>query len=762
MKTQPPHPTYAAVSPTLAETLLYISNELLTTDDTPRLLGRILELLRRLVEYETAAIHLVDGDRLITCAGVGAAEPTVGQFNYRQESDFVWQYLEKEGRPYLSQDLHQESWHPMPGFEYIRSFMAVPLVLQGKLIGVLTVDHSQPECFNDEQLKVVSIFASHASIVMARANLLETERSQRHFAESQLAFSYRLMQTTSIEEAIQALLSAIAQNAPFHTGSVTLIDRENSHRGYIAATYGYTNPDEARYQSVDMQRLPLLAQLTALAQPIYLPDTRDAPRWQPGSRADTQEVRSVLLVPLLQQTPTELFGYITLKNFQPNAFSQSAVGHIVLLCNQTAAALRTLRSLEETRYRLSEVSLLAELSAHLNRTHELTDALHFVLNRIVSVIGQGGDTTDIRGAVILRRPNSHTLHLAAGHNLEAAEIEQFNNRPYSVHEGTFARSIGKGEWVEINDKEAVGNAIAEQFSRTPPRQLLDIPLRAGTETIGIISIDRVVRDPATRQLLTAMADLAGSAIQKTQALADSRQRAVELMETYERLQVMDRQRDEFIQNITHDLKAPLTFIRGYAELMAESALGEITAEQGEALGIIQERTDAINRLIGDILTLKQVESQPLQQIVFNLDAIARKSARNARMSARLAGLEIAVLSKKKQALVKGDMARMEQVFENLLSNAIKYSPDGGEIRLLVKVEADKIWVSVSDQGIGIAPEEIENIWSRYYRVPGVSAGGSGLGLANVRRVIEAHGGRISVQSEGKGTTFTFQLPRHQE
>ncbi|HRJ40607.1 MAG TPA: HAMP domain-containing sensor histidine kinase, partial [Caldilineaceae bacterium] len=317
-------------------------------------------------------------------------------------------------------------------------------------------------------------------------------------------------------------------------------------------------------------------------------------------------------------------------------------------------------------------------------------------------------------------------------------------------------------WVEISDKEVVVNAIAEQFSRTPPRQLLDIPLRVGTETIGIITVDRAVRDPATRQLLTAMADLAGSAIQKTQALADSRQRAVELMETYERLQVMDRQRDEFIQNITHDLKAPLTFIRGYAELMAESALGEITAEQGEALGIIQERTDAINRLIGDILTLKQVESQPLQQIVFNLDAIARKSARNARMSARLAGLEIAVLSKKKQALVKGDMARMEQVFENLLSNAIKYSPDGGEIRLLVKVEADKIWVSVSDQGIGIAPEEIENIWSRYYRVPGVSAGGSGLGLANVRRVIEAHGGRISVQSEGKGTTFTFQLPRHQE
>lgn len=753
-------PPNAIVSPALAETLLYISNELLTTYDTPRLLGRILELLRQLVEYETAAIHLVDGERLITCAGVGAAESTVGQFNYNRETDFVWQYLEREGKPYLTSDLHAEGWRPMAGFEYIRSFMAAPLHLRDELIGVLTVDHSQPDRFDEQQLKVVALFASHASIVLARASLLETERRQRQFVENQLAFSYRLIQTTSIDEAIRLLLATIAENAPFQAGAVTLLSAAESHQGYIAATHGYTDPDEALYQPVDMRKFQLLVQLASERKPIYLAETRQDLRWLPGNRPDAQEVRSILLVPLLDDPRAELLGYTTLKSFQPNAFSPPAVNHIVLLCNQAAAALRTLRSLEEAHRRLNQISVLAEMSAHLNRTYELTETLRFVLDKVVSIIAQGGDVSQICAAIILRRPATNTLYLAVGHNLEKEEIDRFNSRPHFVHEGTFARSIGRGEWVEIKNQDKAAHFIADQFSRVAPQQLLDIPLNVGTETIGIISVDRVVREPASRQLLAAMADLAGSAIQKTQALTDSRQRAVELLETYERLQVMDQQRDEFIQNITHDLKAPLTFIRGYAELMAEGALGAITAEQSEALEVIQERTDAINHLVADILTLKQVESQPLQQITFNLDAIARKSVRNARMTARLAGLEVAVCSKKKNALVRGDMTRMEQVFENLLSNAIKYSPNGGEIRVLVETLAEKVQVSVIDEGMGISPDEIENIWNRYYRIAGISATGSGLGLANVRRIVEAHGGRIWVQSEGAGTTFTFELPRH--
>ncbi len=746
------------ISPILAETLLRLSTELLNTFDSDKLLGRILALLRHLVPYETAAIHLVDGDQLITQAGVGAALPTVGQMNYQREDDFIWQFVERERRPYLCQDLHREAWKPLVGFEYIRSFMAVPLTIQDEVTGILTLDHSLPNQFNNEQMQVVTLFAHQVSTTVVKARLFEAERQQRRLAESQLAFSYRLMQTSTSDEAISALLDTLVETTLFDAGSVTLLMAGDAHRGYIAAVFGYTSPDEAYHRPVDMRQFELLVQLAEKHNPIYLADIRRQSQWQPGLLPDAQEVRTVLLVPLRADAQSELIGYVTLKSYRPDAFSKTAQDNAALLCNQTAMSLHTLRLLEETRRRLSEVAVLTEMSAHLNRSYELTETLRFVLDRVLFVISQREDVTEARAAIFLRRPASNILYLAAGHNLSDEEIERFNNRPYTVGEGTFARSIGKGEWVEIDNETLVAQSIATQFAQVAPRQMLDIPLNVGSETIGVISIDRIARDPTTRHLLRAMADLAGSAIYKTQALVDSRQRAVELMETYERMQVLDQQRDEFIQNITHDLKAPLTFIRGYAELMAEGAMGEINPEQAEALEVIQERTDAVNQQIMNILTIKSVEAQPLQELPIDLHEIAVNVARNARMAARMAGIKIEVVSSQQVVNVQGDGARMEQIFENLLSNAIKYSPDGGKMTISVGIHLGLAQVAIADEGIGIPPEEIENIWNRYYRGAGLSAKGTGLGLVNVRRIVEAHGGRIWVRSSGQGTTFTFELP----
>ncbi|MGB5052059.1 MAG: GAF domain-containing protein [Caldilineaceae bacterium] len=755
-----PTPATGIVAPILAETLLELSAELLTAFDSAQLLERILALLSHLVEYETAAIHLMDGQQLITQAGKGGPAATVGHFNYHRESDFIWQYLEQEKRPYLAHDLHTEPWHPLPGFESIRSFMAVPLTAEGELMGVLTVDHSLPHCFDDNQVRLITLFANQASTALTRARLLESERQQHRFVESQLAFSYRLMQTDSSEAAIDALLEIIEAIVAFDAASVTLLTPGEAEQGYIAAVRGYSSPDDAVLQFVDMRRFELLAELMEERKPIYLAEMREANRWQPSTQPDSQEVRSILLVPLLVDTRSELLGFVTLKSYRPKAFPIAVQNNVALLCNQTAGALRTLRLLEEARHRLAEVAVLSEMSAHLNRSYDLNETLHFVLKRVVSVICQGEDPHGVHGAIILRTPGSDRLHMAVGHNLDEEEIAAFNSHAYRVHEGTFAQSIGEGEWVEMGNRETVAKAQAKQFANLSPRQLLDIPLRVGAETIGITSVDRVAQDPTTRQLLAAISDLAGSAIQKTQALEQSRQRAVELIETYDRLQALDREQDEFIQNITHDLKAPLTFIRGYAELMGEGALGKITPEQREALEVIQERTDAVNLLISNILTIKDVEARPMEEVPLHLDEIASKVARNARMAARLSGLEIQVVATSKPVIVQGDGMRMEQVFENLLSNAIKYSPEGGVIHIIVEASTETVLVSVSDEGIGIPAQEIESVWARYYRGAGMSANGSGLGLANVRRIVEAHGGRIWVHSAGRGTTFTFELPRY--
>lgn len=741
----------------LAETLLHISTEILTTYDVDRLLNRILELVRQLIDYESAAIHLRDGHLVTIRAGAGYVESLAGRLQYNPQEDFVWQYIASQNQPYLTNDLRKEPWQPLPGFESLRSFMAVPLMSNEEMFGLLTVDHSQPDRFPAEAVEVVALFANQAAVAMTKARLLESERRQRQFAESQLAFSYRLMQTATSDEAIDALLDAIEESIPFDSGSVTLLTGEE-FQGHVKAVRGYSDDIRPNDRFVNLESSALVRQLIDEPKPIYLPDTGQTAVALPPYQLRTHQPSSLLLIPLLDNSEAKLLGFVTLIGSRPNLFAEAIRNNLVLLCNQAAAALRTLRLLEETRRRLNEVLVLAELSAHLNQTYDLPDTLRILLDQVIALIGQQENVGEMKGAIVLRQPSSNILHLAVGHNLSPHEIERFNSRPYTINDGTFAFSIGQGKWIEISEEEEVQRRIADQFSDTPPSQLLDIPLRVGAQTIGVITVDHVVRDPTTRQLLRTIADLAGAAIQKARALTDSRQRAVELMETYERLQAMDRQRDEFIQNMTHDLKAPLTFIRGYAELMAEGGMGDLTPEQSEALEIIQERTDAVSQLISDILTWQQVESQPLEEIPFHIDELALKSVRNARMAARVAGLDVSIDVESKDVLVKGDAARMEQVFENLLSNAIKYSPNGGDIHVSVRADRGIAQISVADEGIGIPDDEIEHIWDRYYRGAGTSTNGSGLGLANVRRIIEAHGGRIWAQSQERGTTFTFEIP----
>lgn len=752
----------------LAETLLHLSAEVLETANSDSLITQVLRLLKRLVNYDRAAIHLLEGDRLVHRAAVDAGQRLLDPTGDDDEGEFLERLLAGESRHFLTADLQEEQQGPGTGFEAVRSFMAVPLSIDDRMTGVLSVAHFQPGEYDDGQLELAALFARHAALALNKVYLLSAERQQRRFVESQLDFSYRLMQRQSTQEAIEALLDAIDDIAHFDAGAVVLLGIAHSGTSSTAAVYPQGAKEDTRYAGIEEKYPDLFARLMEERRPINVTDLeshshRRSPaqeKPQEEAQENVQETGSLLLVPLLAENHSEPLGYLSLHCVQSHQFPDTTQQNVVLLCNQAAVALRTLGLLEESRRRLADVSVLVELSAYLNRSHDLNETLNFVLNRVVSVLSPERDAGDIRGVIILRVPGSDALYVAASHGVEPEEIERFNRGSYTAQMGTFQRSIDRGEWVEIADAEEVSAAISPAFSRVAPTQILDIPLRVGAETIGAISLDRVTQGEATRQLLTAIADLAGAAIQKTRALEVSRQRAVELMETFERLHAADQQRNEFIQNVTHDLKAPLTFIRGYAELMEDEALGEITEEQREALAVIQDRVDAVNKMIEEILVAEEIESTPLEMSPLNLDAVARVSARNARMAARLAGLDIRMTTPTKRAMVLGDETRLEQVFENLLSNAIKYSPDGGVIQIAVETSDGKITASVTDQGIGIPPEELENIWNRSYRIGQGATGGSGLGLANVKRIIEAHGGRIWAQSQGLGTTFTFELPAH--
>ncbi len=241
---------------------------------------------------------------------------------------------------------------------------------------------------------------------------------------------------------------------------------------------------------------------------------------------------------------------------------------------------------------------------------------------------------------------------------------------------------------------------------------------------------------------------------------------VKLENAYEELKENDAMKSEFISTASHELRTPLTVINSYIEMFEEGLLGDLSDTQLEKIKVIRSQTDQMIRLVEDMLDTSRLESKKLKIHMdsMRLDEIARKSLEDL---SRLAGLKEHVMSLNIEGDllgIKGDERRIRQVFDNLLTNAIKYTPNKGRIDLKIEDAPLQVRVSITDNGIGIAFKDHEKIFEKFFTGSGSSftreSGRMGLGLAIARSIVEAHKGRIWVESEpGKGSTFTFTIPK---
>ncbi len=313
---------------------------------------------------------------------------------------------------------------------------------------------------------------------------------------------------------------------------------------------------------------------------------------------------------------------------------------------------------------------------------------------------------------------------------------------------------------------------------------LTIPIEVGGKTVGAWLLGG--RDPDDYyprpdiELLATLASQIGIALETAHLIEELQRRASELEKAYQELQELDRLKDEFVQNVSHELRTPLALVRGYTELLLEGPLGELGSEQREALETILERTEAVIRLVNDILSFQKISTESLAYEPIALDELARSCLETAEIIAQKKAqgkkaYQFELDTAEGVPTIWGDRNRLRQVFDNLLDNAIKFSPEGGRITIQIRLchyhfisrqtdtpQEPAVEVMISDQGIGIPADQLDRIWERFYQVDGSTTrqfGGVGLGLAIVRSIVQAHGGAIWATSEvGAGTTFHFVLP----
>jgi len=226
----------------------------------------------------------------------------------------------------------------------------------------------------------------------------------------------------------------------------------------------------------------------------------------------------------------------------------------------------------------------------------------------------------------------------------------------------------------------------------------------------------------------------------------------------------DEIRKEFVANVSHELKTPITSIRSYAETLADSddSLPEETRQN--FLSVIVNESDRMNKIVQDLLALSKFDAGEVVVDIkpFDINQSIKNIYDMMILDIKKQGLELIIDIEKQLPEIMGDKSRIEQVLINIVSNAVRYTPEGGKITISAGASGSNIWIKVSDTGVGIPKEDIPRLFDRFYRVDKARTrayGGTGLGLSIAHEIITKHGGSIQVESElDKGTDFIILLP----
>lgn len=307
---------------------------------------------------------------------------------------------------------------------------------------------------------------------------------------------------------------------------------------------------------------------------------------------------------------------------------------------------------------------------------------------------------------------------------------------------------------------------------------LVVPIPLQRKTIGLLYVaNRRATNftPGDQEVLSRLAAQAAVAIENARLYAQVRQyadeleakveaRTQELQEANRQLEAASRHKSEFLANMSHELRTPLNAIMGFSEVLLERMFGELNEKQAEFVQDVLGSGRHLLALINDILDLSKVEAgrMELHLAPFNLVLAVEGAINLIRERAARHGISLRVTADDALGEFVADERKVRQILLNLLSNAVKFTPDGGRVEATAVRAGDWAQISVSDTGIGIAPEDQETVFEEFRQVGGQHAQkreGTGLGLSLARRFVELHGGTIRLQSEaGKGSTFTFTLP----
>jgi two-component system phosphate regulon sensor histidine kinase PhoR len=308
-----------------------------------------------------------------------------------------------------------------------------------------------------------------------------------------------------------------------------------------------------------------------------------------------------------------------------------------------------------------------------------------------------------------------------------------------------------GQLFSVDARQCIGKRIWEAVRVSDVLETFSGALKHGRESTGELRLPAPEHDVLVEMYASPLADEGGQ-----------RTGAVMVLHNVTQLRRLEGIRRDFVANVSHELKTPLTAVRGFVETMVDDPAMEPETRQ-RFLRKMSDQTQRLSAIVNDLLTVSRIESggAALDREQLDLRTVAQECLRVLLPAAEAKGIHLTAELPGQPVLVDGDREALRQAVSNLVDNAIKYTPEGGEVWLRVLSE-ERAVVEVQDTGIGISPQDQQRIFERFFRVDKARSrelGGTGLGLSIVKHLTLAHGGRVSLDSTlGKGSIFRIELP----
>ena len=710
-----------------AAVLLEIAQAAGSTLDLAEVLLRVVEKTASLTGADRCSIWLLDQsrERLLPAALFGMDPGFTARWKRRilaVRDERLSQEVITTGKPVVVLDAETDPRTDKRAVALFadKSMLVVPLLSKGQVIGTLFINHvGRPYAYTDQDVAITMAIASQAAVAIENAQLYEESRRK---SEELLASFRRIGEALTagldLSETLEIIVNLATEMVHADIGCLELVGEQGELT--VEATRG-VSVREARSRIAG--RGDSLGEAILMSGgPLRVADLRsdEGRRW---GNPFSDEMGTYLGVPL--RLRGEVKGVLAVYDHRPGRFTPAETEVLSSFANQAAVAI------DNARLFAALQKQVVELSAAMAQNAALYASFQAEKDRLDAIFRSSSDAiyvVDSQLRILAFNPAAERLtgwRAAEAIGAPCSEVFQCNH------------------CAESRTQTSCSPAC-------PMRRVL-----SSRESLPYQELTIITRDDQTKDLAASFSYIPAS--------NDTGPCGVAIVRDISQIKEVDRLKSEFVSMVSHDLRTPLAVIKGYAATLLNPLLSLDREREKRFIKGINDASDRLTRLIDNLLSVSRLESGrfKLNPQVFDLNEVVMRVAASFRSSSGKHQISVRVPSDGLR--IRADRDQMEQVLTNLVSNAVKYSPEGGEITIAGRAFDGEVEVVVSDQGIGIPRSQFSRVFERYYRGDAAVArrvSGTGLGLYICKSIVEAHGGRIWVESEpGQGSVFHFSVPR---